>query len=97
MNRRGGLVVKLDKAARIGEHGLARLGQSEAAPGFTEDRRRRLVLELFELGADRRSGAAKPVGGLGEAAKLHTGGEAAQHVEIERDLSHEYRPYNRDC
>jgi hypothetical protein len=97
MDCRGGLVIKFKQTARISEHGLARFGQSEAAPRLAEDRRRCLVLELFELGAHRRSGAAEPVGGLGETAKVDAGGEAAQHIEVESDLSHENRPFNWDC
>jgi hypothetical protein len=97
LNRRCGLVVEVEQPAGIGQHGLTRLGQGQPPAGLAEDRRARLLLQLAQLGADRRGRTAQPVGRPGVAAELHAQGEAAQHVEVEGHPRHRNHPYFWNC
>ncbi len=76
-HRGGGFVIELQQAARVTEQGLPRLGHHHAASGLAQDRRADLLLQLFQVGADRRRRTPQPFSRLREAAQLDAGDEAA--------------------
>ncbi|MOA06879.1 hypothetical protein D3C78_1265460 [compost metagenome] len=53
-HRGGGLIVQLQQPAGVAQQCLAGLGHHHVAPGLAQNRGANLLLQLFQVRADRR-------------------------------------------
>ncbi|MNV50493.1 hypothetical protein D3C71_1425070 [compost metagenome] len=88
LHRARGLVVQFQQAAAIGQHGLARLGQRQPAPGFAQQWHAGLLFQLFHLRADGGRRAAQAVGRTAKTAQVHARNKAAQHIQVKGHRPH---------
>ncbi|MNP51262.1 hypothetical protein D3C76_1455680 [compost metagenome] len=70
-----------EDAPRLGEEGLALLGQFQAAGGAAQQGDVELVLQPAEGAADARGGLRQLLGGGGDGAGVHHRGEGLQLVQ----------------
>ncbi|MNV33733.1 hypothetical protein D3C71_1251120 [compost metagenome] len=78
-----GLVIEIQQPFPIAQQQLALGGRDQVAPAASDQRRAALLLEFFQLGADRRGGTTQPLRRQRKVAALHADDIAAQGIEIQ--------------
>ena len=80
---RKGTVIQPEKLARGAQQALSRRGEFQGSRRTIKNRAAELILQPFDLQADRRLGAPQPVSGSREASSVSNRDEAPQEIEIQ--------------